>query len=71
MRNYFPELDQVMELVMDSWPGLGEGHPTAGQGDRGSGGITGERRGQPSTIMQTFTRRIDRVGNYQDIHIYL
>ena len=42
MRNYFLELDQamdqVMELVMDSWPGLGEAHQTAGQGDRGSGG---------------------------------
>ena len=43
MRNYFLDLwlDQVMELVMDSWPGLGEGHQTAGQGDRGSGGNNG------------------------------
>ena len=72
MRNYFLDLDQVMELVMDSWPGLGEGHQTAGQGDRGSaGGNKGgeESRGQPSTIMQTFTRRIDRIEIYQDIFI--
>ena len=31
-------MDQAVDQVMDSWPGLGAGHRTAGQGDRGSAG---------------------------------
>ena len=45
-------------VVMDSCIGLGEGQQTAGQGDCGhravaavSGGITGNRRGQPDSYV--------------------